>query len=211
IDREKILSNPSYTNEELFIPIILKSSSSRLIARTIVNVEEDEGFDQRTFLYGIYNQLADDFSDLFQDQKDGAVTPYTYYLKYYKTRNDLLNPFELYWVVIENLIHNVYHSDSKTREVILDRAINGLKRFKEKVGNETYHHVMDTFKLRNRPLYQLIDKMVKKADDVDFYDKLLRDRMLEVFRKDKEEQQQFINTIENVRALINENLTIDYN
>lgn len=211
IDREKSLSNPSYTNEELFIPIILKSSSSRLIARTIVNVEEDEGFDQRTFLYGIYNQLADDFSDLFQDQKDGGVTPYTYYLKYYKTRNDLLNPFELYWVVIENLIHNVYHSDSKTREVILDRAINGLKRFKEKVGNETYHHVMDTFKLRNRPLYQLIDKMVKKADDVDFYDKLLRDRMLEVFRKDKEEQQQFINTIENVRALINENLTIDYN
>ncbi|MFL6555383.1 MAG: polyprenyl synthetase family protein, partial [Bacillus sp. (in: firmicutes)] len=129
VDRLKDLSNANYSNEELFIPIILKSSSSRLIVRTVISAPEDEGFDNRTFFYGLYNQLADDFADMFDDMKDGAVTPYTYYMKYHDKRNDLINPFELYWAVISNLIHNVYHSDPKTCEVILDRAINGLKRF----------------------------------------------------------------------------------
>ena len=94
------------------------------------------------FYYGIYNQLADDLADMFDDQKDGAVTPYTYYLTYYQTRKDLINPFEMYWTVISYLIHDVYHSDSKTQEVILDRAINGLKRLKEKLGEQKYSDLM---------------------------------------------------------------------
>ena len=66
VDRIKDLSNEHYTNEDLYIPIILKSSSSRLIVRSVINVEADDGFDDRTFYYGIYNQLADDFADIFQ-------------------------------------------------------------------------------------------------------------------------------------------------
>ncbi|MDF2904273.1 MAG: geranyltranstransferase, partial [Bacillus sp. (in: firmicutes)] len=97
VDREKDLSNPNYTNEELYIPIILKSSFSRLIARSVISAPLDEGFDNRTFFYGIYNQLADDFADMFDDMKDSAVTPYTYYLTYHDKRSDLINPFELYW------------------------------------------------------------------------------------------------------------------
>ncbi len=209
VDRNKDLSFPQYTNEDLFIPVILKSSSSRLIARTMVNVDEDEGFEERTFLYGIYNQLADDFADMFQDEKDGAVTPYTYFLKYHQTRDDLINPFEMYWTVIANLIHNVYHSDEKTREVILDRAINGLKRFKEKNGKETYQNVMNLFALRNSKFQKLIEQMVNKADDVDFYDKLLRDQMLSSFKKEKEEQEEFSNTIKEIQNKINDNLKID--
>ncbi|MFL6518101.1 MAG: polyprenyl synthetase family protein, partial [Bacillus sp. (in: firmicutes)] len=64
VDRLKDLSNANYSNEELFIPIILKSSSSRLIVRTVISAPEDEGFDNRTFFYGLYNQLADDFADM---------------------------------------------------------------------------------------------------------------------------------------------------
>ncbi|MCX7748033.1 MAG: polyprenyl synthetase family protein [Clostridia bacterium] len=208
VDRVKDLSNASYTNEELYIPIILKSSSSRLIVRSVISAPEDEGFDNRTFFYGIYNQLADDFADMFDDMKDGAVTPYTYYMKYHDTRLDLINPFELYWTVISNLIHTVYHSDSKTCEVILDRAINGLKRYKERMGTEKYSEVMELFASGNPEFNCLIQKMVQKADDVDFFDKLLRDHIITNLKNERREQEEFLDTIENVRVEINKTLNI---
>ncbi|GIM30634.1 hypothetical protein CPJCM30710_33000 [Clostridium polyendosporum] len=208
VDRIKDLSNADYTNEELYIPIILKSASSRLIVRSVISAPEDEGFDNRTFFYGIYNQLADDFTDMFDDMKDGAVTPYTYYMKYHDKRLDLINPFELYWTVISNLIHNVYHSDTKTCEVILDRAINGLKRFKERMGTQKYNEVMELFACENPKFSSLIQSMVRKADDVDFFDKLLRDHMITILKNERKEQEDFLDTIETIRSQINNILNI---
>lgn len=209
IDRIKDLANPDYTNEELYLPIILKSSSSRLIVRSVISAAADEGFEDRTFYYGIYNQLADDFADMFQDLNDGAVTPYTYYLQYRGQRQDLINPFELYWAVISHLIHNVYHSDAKTREVMLDRAINGLKRCKERVGTEKYNEIMDVFASGNPEFNRLIQHMVSKADQVDFLDKLLRDQMVTVLRNERKEKDYFIDTFKSVRDEINQHLQID--
>ncbi|MBG9791629.1 geranyl transferase [Paenibacillus dendritiformis] len=203
LDRAKELSNPNYTNEELYVPIILKSSSSRLIVRSVIRAPEDEGFHHRTFCYGIYNQLADDFADMFDDMRDGAVTPYTYYLKYRGQRKDLINPFELYWAVISHLIHNVYRSDAKSREVILDRAINGLKRCKQRVGNEKYNEIMDMFASGIPEFNRLIQHMVRKADEVDFFDKLLRDQMVTALKNDRKEKEQFFETIKTVRQQIN--------
>lgn len=208
VDRVKELSNSNYTNEELYIPIILKSSSSRLIVRSVISAPEDEGFDSRTFFYGIYNQLADDFTDMFDDMREGAVTPYTYYIKYHDKRSDLINPFELYWTVISNLIHNVYNSDYKTCEVILDRAINGLKRFKERMGTEKYNEVMDLFASGNMKFNNLIQEMVKKADDVDFFDKLIRDHIITTLKNQRKEKEEFLDTIETVRNEINNSLNI---
>ena len=54
--------------------------------------------------------------DMWDDMEVGAVTPYTYYMKYHHLRSNLINPYELYWTVIYNLIHNVYHSDPKACE-----------------------------------------------------------------------------------------------
>ncbi|MCM3569501.1 polyprenyl synthetase family protein [Neobacillus mesonae] len=210
-DRVKNLSNAHYTNEELFIPIIIKSASSRLIARSILSTEEDEGFDSRTFYYGIYNQLADDFSDLFDDLDTGAVTPYTYYWKYHNMRPDLINPFELYWAVITYLIHNVYQSDSKVCEVILDRAINSLKRFKVRMGTKKYNEVMERFAFENQKFFFLIQKMVRKASDVDFFDKLLRDHMITVIKNENREREEFLDTIEKIRREMNEYLRIPEN
>ncbi|MBH5316219.1 polyprenyl synthetase family protein [Paenibacillus sp. GSMTC-2017] len=203
IDRIKTLSNSNYTNEELYLPIIIKSSSSRLIVRSVISAPEDEGFDTRTFYYGIYNQLADDFADIFDDNNEGAVTPYTYYQKYHKQRPDLINPYELYWAVISNLIHNVYHSNDKTREVILDRAINGLKRCKKRIGDEKYNELMDIFASGNPEFNRLIQQMVRKADDVDFFDKLLRDQMITYLRSDRKEKEDFFETVKSVRDQIN--------
>jgi hypothetical protein len=208
IDRVKVLTRADYTNEELYILVILKSSSSRLIARAVISAPENEGFEQRTFFYGIYNQLADDFADMVDDMKDGAVTPYTYYLKYHDERSDLINPFELYWAVISYLIHNVYDSDAMAREVILDRAMNGLKRYKERVGTEKYNEMMGIFASGNPEFNRLIQQMVQKADDVDFFDKLLRDQMIAHLRNDTKEKEDFFNTITTVRHQINNQLKI---
>ncbi|KKI89063.1 geranyl transferase [Bacillus sp. SA1-12] len=208
VDRVKDLSNDTYTNEELYLPVILKSASSRLIARSIINAPQDEGFESRTFYYGIYNQLADDFADMFDDMKDGAVTPYTYYMKYHDKRADLINPFELYWTVISNLIHNVYDSDVKSCEVILDRAINGLKRFKERMGIEKYNEVIELFSSGEPVFKRVVQKMVKKAVDVDFFDKLLRDHIITTLKKERQEQEEFSETLETVRNQINDSLKI---
>ncbi len=209
IDREKNLSNSGYTNEDLFIPVILKSASSRLIVRSVINAELEEGFEKRSFFYGIYNQLADDFADMFDDLQEGAVTPYTYYMKYHDIRPDLVNPYELYWTVISHLIHNVYHSDKKTCEVILDRAINGLKRFKKKWGPKKYNETMELFASRMPEFNRLIQKMVKKADDVDFFDKLLRDHMVDNLKREKLEQEEFFEKVKVVRSEINSVLAIN--
>jgi len=211
VDRKKGLAYPKYTNEELYIPVILKSASSRLIVRSVIGAPEDEGFDSRTFFYGIYNQLADDFADMFDDMEEGAVTPYTYYLKYHDKRTDLINPFELYWTVISNLIHQVYDSDPMTREVILDRAVNGLKRFKERVGSEKYKEVMNLFASGNPNFNKLIQEMVRKADDVDFFDKLLRDQMITSLKNDRQGQENFIETAKKIRTHINKVLNIPKN
>jgi geranylgeranyl pyrophosphate synthase len=208
VDRLKDLSNPNYTMEELYIPVILKSSSSRLIVRSVISAPEDEGFDNRTFFYGIYNQLADDFADMYDDLKDGRVTPYTYYLKYHHERSDLINPFELYWTVISNLIHHVYHSDRKACEVILDRAINGLKRYKERMGTDKYNEVMKLFAAGDPKFNRVIQNMVRKADDVDFFDKLLRDHMITTLKKERKEREVFLDTVETIRKEINHILKI---
>lgn len=208
LDRAKDLTNSTYTNEELYIPIILKSASSRLIARSVIRAPEDEGFENRTFYYGIYNQLADDFADMFDDREDGAVTPYTYYLTYRNQRPDLINPFELYWTVIVHLIHNVYRSDAKTREIILDRAINGLKRCKARIGAEKYNSIMEIFACGNPAFNRLVQHMVRKADDVDFLDKLLRDQMVAILKNDRKEKEAFFETITTAREQINSMLRL---
>ncbi|WP_197073592.1 polyprenyl synthetase family protein [Paenibacillus sp. FSL H7-0357] len=208
IDRAKNLSHDGYTNEELYIPVILKSSSSRLIVRSVISAPLDDGFDHRTFYYGLYNQLADDFADMSDDMLEGAVTPYTYYLKYRQQRNDLINPFEMYWTVISHLLHNVFHSDPKTCEVILDRVINGLKRSRERLGRDKYNEIMEIFASGSPEFKRLVDRMVHKAEDVDFFDKLLRDQLLNTLRNNRKEKEEFHDTIKTVRGMINSQLLI---
>lgn len=208
VDRKRGLTVSTYTNEELYVPVILKSASSRLIVKTLLGSNDDRGFNKRTFYYGIYNQLSDDFTDMFDDLKNGVVTPYTYYLTHCEKRTDLVNPFELYWVVIFYLIHHVYQSDEKACEVILDRAINGLKRLKKRVGLEKYEEIMDLFSPKNIDFNQMIQKMVRKAEDVEFFDKLLRDQITTILKKEKQEKDEFLSTIHSVRNEINSYLRI---
>ncbi|TLS49303.1 polyprenyl synthetase family protein [Paenibacillus antri] len=207
-DRAKDLSHAAYTNEELYIPIILKSAYSRLIARSILGAPPDEGFEERTFFYGIYNQLADDLADMFEDMEAGAVTPFTYYATYRDRRPDLINPYELYWTVISHLVHQVYDSDAKAREAILSRAINGLKRHRARIGTEKYNRVMGRLAFGNPAFHRRVQRLVRQADDVDFLDKLLRDRLIANLRSEREAKEAFFETVRTAREQINSTLQI---
>lgn len=206
-DRNKELENAKYTNKDIYIPVILKSAISRLIVKTVINAKKDTDFEDRIFFYGIYNQLADDFTDMFDDFKSGAVTPYTYYMKYHSVREDIINPFELYWVVISHLINNIYNKDDKTCEVIIDRAINGLKRLKERTSEKKYNEIMDLFIFDNE-FNNVIQNMVCNAEDVDFFDKLLRDYVIDIFDEQKKQTQEFKDIIEEIKNKINKILKI---
>ncbi|WP_042224824.1 polyprenyl synthetase family protein [Oceanobacillus manasiensis] len=207
IDREKDLAVETYTNSDLYVPIILKSASSRLIVRSLIKANEDQQINEQTFYYGIYNQLSDDFADMFSDMEEGAVTPYTYYLKHHNLRHDLINPFEMYWTVVSYLIHTVYKSDANTREVILSRAINGLKRFKKKWGEEKYEQLMELFSI-DPQLNRVIQRIVSKATDVEFFDKFLRDHMIDDLKNQKKEKEAFIDSVRKIRATINSMLPV---
>jgi geranylgeranyl pyrophosphate synthase len=102
----------------------------------------------------------------------------------------------------------VYHSDAKTLEVILDRAINGLKRCKQRIGIEKYNELMEVFTLGDPEFNRLIQQMVRKADNVDFFDKLLRDQMVTVLKNERKEKEYFIETIKTIRHQINNQLQI---
>lgn len=209
LDRIKELDNSAYSNEQLYIPIILKSASSRLIARSVLRAAEDESFDEVTFFYGIYNQLADDFADMLDDQAEGAVTPYTYYFRYREQRPDLINPFEMYWAVITHLLHEVYHSDEKTRDVILGRAIGGLKRFKAKHGIAQYTRLINELTAGSAQLKRQIEQLVDTADDIDFLDKLVRDQLVQSLKQERQQKQFFSDKIEEARKQINAGLLLD--
>ncbi|GBF78426.1 hypothetical protein PA598K_07069 [Paenibacillus sp. 598K] len=191
LDRAKTLSDDSYSVEELYVPVILKSAHSRLMARAVVGATEDEGFSRRTFYYGLYNQLADDFADLADDLAAGAVTPYTYYMTHRETRPDLLHPYALYWAVIGYLIHHVYEGDPAARDVILSRAINGLKRCRVRLCEARYADLMVSLALPDGAFHRLIQRMVERAGEVDFFDKLLRDRLATHLRESRASQRRF--------------------
>ena len=67
---------------------------------------------------------------------------------------------------------------------------------------------MDLFASGNPNFNKLIQEMVRKADDVDFFDKLLRDHMITSLKNDRQGQEEFINTAKTIRSQINEVLDI---
>ncbi|WP_020620481.1 polyprenyl synthetase family protein [Paenibacillus daejeonensis] len=209
LDRLKLLTDASYSETELYLPIILKSASSRLIARAVLSAPDDDGFQRRTFYYGLYNQLADDFADLADDLREGAVTPYTYYLTHRVERPDLMNPFELYWAVIHYLIHEVYGGNDQAREVILNRAIGGLKRCKARIGEQSYSELMTALTPPEPAFHRMIQRMVERADEVDFFDKLLRDRLASHLQEERTIRAAFEKNARRARERINAALSLD--
>ncbi|MCZ4142019.1 hypothetical protein BZG17_29955, partial [Escherichia coli] len=73
---------------------------------------------------------------------------------------------------------------------------------------EEYDKLMHTFASGQPELNRLVQSMVRKANDVDFLDKLLRDEVVAHLRADKQEKAEFQQTIREVREQINVELQI---
>ncbi|MGL5414407.1 MAG: polyprenyl synthetase family protein [Clostridium sp.] len=202
-DRKRSL-DIEYKEEEVFKSVILKSSVSRLIVPAVLDKEEGFSFENNMFYYGIYNQLADDFTDMEEDFKNNRLTPYTYYLKNKKG----INPFKLYWCVIYYLVYKVYKNDEKTKDIIFSRAINSLKRLKLGVGENKYNVIMGKIEFKDRELFELIKTLEGKVQNIDFYDKFLRDNMIGKLEESKKDKEIFRDKIKDLQKEINNLLRI---
>ncbi|MBM7573666.1 geranylgeranyl pyrophosphate synthase [Aquibacillus albus] len=86
-----------------------------------------------------------------------------------------------------------------------------MKRFKEKKGTNTYKEVMELFASGIPAFNRVIHTLVKKTDDVDFFDKLLRDQMIAELKKERKEQDAILDTVETARSEINDVLKVEKN
>ncbi|WP_066185926.1 polyprenyl synthetase family protein [Gracilibacillus timonensis] len=208
IDRNKCLDDPSYTNHQLYVPVILKSASSRLIVRSFQSYSEDKQVEDNLFYYGIYNQLSDDLTDLQQDLALQSVTPYTYFLTYADEQAEIRNPFLMYWSVIYSFIHTVHQGKSEIRNLILDRVINGLQRLQDRLGKERYQAIMQQISFDAR-FDQVLNQVVQKTKNVAFFDKLMRDQLLDTLRKKKQAKEHFLSIMKDTKWQIDRYLRLD--
>ncbi|MCT1904381.1 polyprenyl synthetase family protein [Oceanobacillus sojae] len=208
LDRQKRLDNNNYTNEELYTSVILKSASSRLIIRSFKPFSEVENIETNMFYYGIYNQLADDLTDLEEDLANNNVTPYTYFVTYSKQNTGLINPFAMYWSVIYYFIHKLYPGKTEIRDIILDRAINGLKRLKARLGKERYQAFKEQFSF-DADFDKALEKIVNRSHNVAFFDKWIRDQFLDTLKQNKQLKIQFIAKMKAIKEPLEEHLTFE--
>ncbi len=210
IDRQRKLASQHYSIEELFLPIILKSSGCRLIAKEILNSENDESFNHHTFCFGIYNQFNDDIKDIFDDLEEDNVTPYTYYLKQLEQGKQVsVNPYRIYWAVVFYLIYQVYENHPRSKKLLLERSINAHKSLRASLGGQRYdqltQHLLST---GNQNFDRLIHRLVKMPNDVAWFDKLISRQVAEHFDQQKNHQQQFAQRYQKIDQFITDSLPI---
>lgn len=209
IDRQRKLKGKDYSLEELFLPIILKSSGCRLIAKDILNNQSDESFNHHTFCFGIYNQFNDDIKDIFEDLAEDNVTPYTYYLKQADSNKQLESPYRIYWAVVYYLIHNVYANHPKSKMLILERSINAHKNLRATIGEKKYSQLTTKLlRTNNSSFDQLIDQLVKQPNDIAWFDKLISRQVAEHFEQRKNQQLQFEERYKSTKQFIQKSLPI---
>ncbi|GIO19194.1 hypothetical protein J18TS1_22940 [Oceanobacillus oncorhynchi subsp. incaldanensis] len=208
LDRQKHLDNDRYTNEDLYTSVILKSASSRLIIRSFKPFSEVENIEANMFHYGMYNQLADDLTDLDEDLANRNVTPYTYFVTYREQNSNLINPFAMYWSVIYYFIHKLCPGKPEIRDVILDRAINGLKRLKARLGKERYQKLMQQFSF-DPNFDKALEKTVHRTHNVAFFDKWIRDQFLDTLKQNQQLKNQFVSKMKEIKEQVEEQLPFE--
>lgn len=211
IDRQRKLTGKSYSIEQLFLPIILKSSGSRLIAKELLNVKGDERFNYHTFCFGIYNQFNDDIKDIYDDIAEDNVTPYTYHIKQAALidKSNKETPYRIYWSVVFYLIHNVYRDQPKCKKLLLERSINAHKSLLSTVGELKYKELKASLlSTGNLQFDQLIDKLVKEPNDVAWFDKLISRHVATHFETQQKHREEFKQRYQSIRNFVRESIII---
>ncbi len=217
IDRQRKLTGKSYTIEQLFLPIILKSSGSRLIAKELLNVQGDDSFNYHTFCFGIYNQFNDDIKDIYDDIAEDNVTPYTYFLKQTElnsknsenSQNSKQTPYRIYWSVVFYLIHKVYKDQPKCKTLLLERSINAHKSLRSTVGDSKYRELRESLLSTDNPQFdQLVDKLVNEPNDIAWFDKLISRHVSTHFETQQQQREKFKQRYQSIRQFVRETIVI---
>ena len=212
IDRSRELDDRSYTDQELFLPVILKSAGCRLIAREIIEDKSNQDFDYRTFCFGIYNQFNDDIKDVFDDLEENNVTPYTYYLKNgsaSESENKITNPYRIYWAVVFYLIKEVYQNNPESKKLLLERSINAHKSLRWAIGDESYEQLRkDLLNTGNKEFDKLIHQQVMQPNDVAWFDKLISREISEHFSQQDKKREEFKSKLNQTKEFIEKNLSL---
>ncbi|WP_246722783.1 polyprenyl synthetase family protein [Aliikangiella sp. G2MR2-5] len=210
IDRQRRLEHGDYSIEELYNPIILKSAGCRLVARELVDSRRNDSFDYRTFCFGIYNQFNDDIKDIFDDLREGNVTPYSYYLFHQKSEGKItLNPYRIYWAVVYYLINNVFESHPLSKQLLLERSINAHKNLRSSIGEEQYLEVeVSLLKTGNEPFDRLIHQLVRTPNDIAWFDKLVSREVSHFFSTREEDKKKFREKYQNTRKFVDSHVLL---
>lgn len=219
VDRKKSLKDTQYSDEDLFLPVILKSAGSRLLARDIVQNARDEHFDHRTFCFGIYNQFNDDIKDLFNDIKEDNLTAYNHYFVHCTSDNkgntqgntkSNVNPYRIYWAVVFYLITVVYKNDPKIKQLFLERSINAHKSLKTSVGDIRYKALeASLLNTGNEAFDAMISGLVNAPNQVAWFDKLISREVSQYFEHQRQQQRDFKHYYESAQAYVDKHLSID--
>ncbi len=212
IDRARRLTDQEYTLADIYTPMILKSAGSRLVAREVVDGEDNELFDRRMFCFGIYNQFNDDIKDIFDDLAAGNVTPYSHYFLYGETYADKgwANPYRCYWAVVFYLIHHVYDDNDYCRQLLLERSINAHRSLLESVGEQRYQQLRESLLNTGHGSFDaLINELVHRPSGVAWFDKLVSREVACYFEKSQQKQQLFREKLASAQDFIEQHLKLD--
>nr|WP_168711038.1 polyprenyl synthetase family protein [Ningiella ruwaisensis] len=215
--------------ESLFVPVMLKSAGSRLIVRDLVTHAFDAEYDYRSFCFGIYNQFNDDIKDVFDDMKEGNVTPYTRFLHLktsttenttclktndqktndQKTKTPEKSPYEYYWAVVYYLISVVYKDNKQCRSLLLERSINAHKSLLQKVGKEKYAFLRQNLLFTSSPAFDaIIDRLVSAPTACAWFDKLISQEISLYFKAENEKKKKFKDLYQTHLDFVNANLKV---
>ncbi|MDT0594199.1 polyprenyl synthetase family protein [Glaciecola petra] len=210
IDRRKSAKHGVYSDEALFLPVILKSAGSRLVARDIVHNKRDEQFEHRVFCFGIYNQFNDDIKDLLVDIQQDNLTPYSHYYHVEGAKSENVNPYRVYWCVVFYLITTVYKNDAHAKQLLLERSINAHKSLKNEVGDEKYKELERTLlNTGYMPFDKLISTLIKTPNQVAWFDKLISREVSNYFEHQQRIKKDFQKNYQNAQSFIEQHLKIE--
>lgn len=152
-DRKDI--NKKYSDDEVYIPIILKAAFSRIIAGAFTrNISID--FVQNTFLTALIAQLTDDLRDYEHDKKLKQFTPFTWKSKTHEN----YNPFDVYIAAAVYL--NIYHGkESSASESSIYVMITGFMNLYKEKSEKEFNLYLDRLKIKDHQTRLNLIKLIK--------------------------------------------------
>lgn len=191
---------------DFLVPIVLKSSGSRLIASSLL--EQKTHASQRFFYFGIYNQFNDDLKDIKEDLASGNVTPFTAYLNnpnYFQH-----SPIRIYWSIVYKLIHQVYASEPKVARLMFERSINALKGLREKLTKQEFQEFKSSILSTDNEAFDcFIFNAVEANTKTIWFDKWLSNNLAKSIKEQANKRTSFNQQLSQYQTFINQSLPLD--